>query len=90
MKNYSQIFQTGRGCKHLQGKRTSVPKKVVTISLSNLTLKCLRSFKTQVSSTVSLAIPSVKDISPIVNDVIQNDPPVTLHQVVNAVYDEIV
>ena len=92
-----RTFQTDRGRKQHQGKCTSsVPKKVVTIS--DLSKQCLRGFKTQASSTVSSAVPiTIKVISTIANNVIPNDPPVwgslssaDLHQVVNAVYDEIV
>ena len=90
-----RIFQTDRGCKQHQGKCTSsVPKKISTIS--DLSKQCLRGFKTQACSTVSPAVPiTIKVISPIVSNVVRNDPPVwgslssaDLHQIVNAVYDE--
>ena len=61
--------------------------------------QCLRDFiKTQACSTVSPVVPiTIKVINPIVSNVVQNDSPVwgslssaDLHQIVNAVYDEIV
>ena len=49
------------------------------------------------SSTVSSVVATVRDISAIVNNFIQNNPPVwglfseaDLQQVVNAIYDEII
>ena len=84
--------------KQPQGKCTSsVPKKVFTIT--DLSKQCLRDFiKTQACSTVSPVVPiTIKVINPIVSNVVQNDSPVwgslssaDLHQIVNAVYDEIV
>ena len=68
------------------------------IQILQVTCRDCRDFKTQACSTVSPRVPiTIKVVSPIVNNVAPNDPPICgslssadLHQIVNAVYDEIV